>query len=513
MPPSERSQLRREARRLWASQPVNCCAQLRLWTRDGDAPPRPADFVGPVVGGLYDPVLRRYVGGADPHQISAHRGQVDLVLAALRATHRHVVALGAPGGGKTFGAVSAAYMLAMVNANQCIGVVAPTDKRLKIVWRDFLRLAQSFGTVAEINKKDGFIVLANNCVAQFVSGQTGDKQRGSSAQGWTWSAAGIDEAQSVGDETMQEVEFRGRAVGDRYVIVETCTNSSHPVFRARLEAYKADPATNLIIRYRGEENVFVPLSNWQAIRRSALISERDYRTRFLLEDLPPEHVLYPTFRYAEHIRPMPTDWTDITAQFAEEKCGYERVDTIVGQDFGVLRTVSILLRCFRHPQTGRRVWWAFDELTSMEGVPTGYHAAQLARMVDPSRCLVVADPHNNKPGGHGGTADYSEMRAEGFRVTPAGLPPIPVGARVAMVNGLLKSARGETRLYLASDEQGRPRPRRLSESLLSEEVPTSGNLRDVRKDTGDLTHWTAALGYGLWLWEAPELVYGLRDAA
>ena len=454
-------------------------------------------------------MLRRYIGEARPHLISAHRGQVDLVLAALSATHRHVVALGPPGGGKTFGAVSAAYMLAMVHANACIGVVAPTDKRLKIVWRDFLRLANSFGTVVDINKKDGFIVLANGCTAQFVSGQTGDKQRGSSAQGWTWSAAVIDEAQSVGDETMQEVEFRGRAVGDRYVVIETCTNSAHPVFRARLEAYKADPETNLIIRYRGEENVFVPLSNWQAIKRSALISERDWRTKFLLEDLAPEHVLYPTFHYAEHIRPLP-QWQDITEQTVEGLRMIDRVQVVVGQDFGVLRTVSILLRCFRHPQTGRRTWWAVDELTSNEGISAGYHASQLSRMVEPSTCLVVADPHVNQPNTHGGRADYSEMRAEGFRVIAAtSKPPIPINSRISLVRALLKNAKGEIRLYLAADSAGKPRCAKLAQALLAQEVPASGRFSETRKDYSDLSHWPDALGYGLWPFESQEMVYGV----
>ena len=90
-------------------------------------------------------------------------------------------------------------------------------------------------------------------------------------------------------------------------------------------------------------------------------------------------------------------------QVAEERRMVDQVRVIVGQDFGVLRTVSILLRCFRNPQTGRPTWWACDELTSTEGVSAGYHASQLSRMVEPSTCLVVADPQG---------AHRSAMRAD-----------------------------------------------------------------------------------------------------
>jgi hypothetical protein len=506
MPASERTELVRRARALWGSSLVDCAARVQLWTREGDSPPHPTTSLGRVYGGRYDTIDRRFVDeplGA-VSLISAHRGQVALVEAALEGTHRHVMALGAPGGGKTYGAVVAAYLLAMRSPNLAGGIVAPTGNGVTRVWDAFVRLAKSFGTFVDANIKDHWVLLVNGCLVQFVGAKAADEQTGTPIQGWTWEWCVVDESQSISQNAMNEVEYRGRTAGDRYRIIETATNSFHPEFRARVEAYKAAPEDHLILRYAGEENVWVPLSHWKKIRGSN-ISEREYRAKVLCEDVPPEHVLYPSFGYAQNILQLPP-WQDITERVVSDLAGFSGRRYVIGQDFGVLRTVSIVLRCLRNPKNGRRTWWAVHELTSFEGTHTGEHAAQLARIYEPGICLVVGDPHSRSQGDHADRADYTEFTLAGFSIVPAvARGQISIRSRLSMVNGLLKNAAGESRLFIAADDHGKPCCPLLAQSLLAQEVPESGRFSDTRKDYRDLSHWPDAIGYGLWLFEQPDM--------
>ena len=504
MPRSQRTELLEKIKAILSpgggTREVDCAVQLQVWRRKGDGDPYPSELLPRVYGGRYDRLLRRFVGPAGaPKVLRVHEGQAELILAALDGTHRHVLALGAPGGGKTLGAVAVAVCLACLTANDLGGVIAPTQKRLLIVWRDFLRVAKPLGLIDQVREATHEVRFNNRTWVQFLAAKRPDERTGTPLQGWSWSWVVPDESQSNSDDVMDEIEYRGRRVGDRYRVIETATNAQIGVFQRRLARYKCDPATYHIIRYAGEKNVFVPTSHWKQLAR--VLSKREYAVKVLCEDLPPENLLYPAFDLGKNLHPRPQVGTDITAKLVADRYGVEDRRWIVGQDFGVLRTVSIFLKCYL--EHGQRIWYACDEITSYEGTTAQMHARKILDRYNKNELIVLPDPHINTADVD--KSDYAAFRTEGLIVKLPVAPgkKISIRHRVAMLNGLLCNADGAHRFFVECDEGSLRNPRcpKLVDAFMGHTVPEDGCLRQTRKDYRDLSHWPDAAGYGLFPFE------------
>lgn len=494
MPRSERTLARDKLRKLLdpANRFIDLGVQLRVHQRGKDGA-EPGALLPRVYGGRYDRIAREYVGPPERIvEVSCHAGQVPLLTFDEPGVAR-VLALGAPGGGKTFAIIRRALLNGLSLPNSIGGLVAPTGDRRQILWRDFIELVEPLGWIDDVSFTRKEIILANGAVVQVLAAKKSSNQYGSPLQGRSWHWACVDESQNVDDESQLEIDTRGRRAGTKYVVFETATNAQVPSFRVRLEQYKASPV-HRILRYSGQENPWVEPEYWERLRK--LMSDRDYREKILAEDVPPELLIYPRFSFKETLRPLP-NLPDITQRVTNERYG-EPFKYIVAQDFGVLVTASIVLRCFGGPK-GERLWWAVDEITSYQGVTADLHARKLLGRYSVEDFLVVADPHFNSKDAD--KSDYNLFRREGLKIVPAATGKISKKHRIAMLNTLLEDASGVRRFFIACDNNRNPECKKLAESFMTLQYNEAGEPEKDKKDYRDRTHWSVAAGYGVFPWE------------
>lgn len=490
---------------------VEMCARLRVYGFPRvDGKPSKLELLPKVYGGTYDRIRRQYIE-VKPKQIreiTCHAGQLPLLTFDEPGVAR-VLALGAPGGGKTGAIVRRALLLALIYPNTTGGLVVPTNDRKRFVWDGLLEVAEPFGWVQSVQESKKRIILANNVVIDVLAAARSSTQRGSPLQGRSWDWACIDETQNVDDESQTEIDTRGRRVGTRYVVFETATNAQVPAFRVRLEQYKASPLCR-ILRYAGKENPWIEDAYWERLK--GLMSEREYREKILAEDVPPDMLIYPRFKFTDNVIPRPRgNVRDITERVVWERYNRRGVKYIVAQDFGVLVTCSIILKCYAGATKGERLWWAIDEVTSWTGTTADLHARKILQRYGVDDIIVIADPHFNSK--ESDKSDYNLFRGEGLDIRPATHGKIPKKHRISMVNALLEDSSGVPnvagmaesagvrRLFIDCDDNRNASCKKLVQSFLSMQYNAVGEAEADKKDYRDMSHWTAAVGYGLFPWE------------
>ena len=470
-------------------------AQLRVYRR-GKRRAVKAELLSRVYGGVYDRLHRRYVGPPTKiEEISCHAGQVPLLTFDEPYVAR-VLALGAPGGGKTFAIVRRALLNCLDRPNSIGGIVAPTDERRQIVWRDFLELVQPFGWVEDVRESKKEIVLINRAVVQVLAAKRPSVQAGSPLQGRSWDWCCVDESQNVAPDAQVEIDTRGRRAGTKYVVYEAATNSPVPSFKIRLEQYRANEKAHRILRYSGQENPWVDPEYWERLKER--MTEREYQELILAQDVAPELLVYGRFNFRENVQPRPQLGRDVTAQITLEKYG-RGYKYIAATDFGALTTTSIILKAYAG-KGGDRIWWAIDEFMSYQ-TTSDIHARKLLSRYAAEDLIVICDPHFNSK-----DADKSDMHLmvqEGLHVVPAVHGKIARKHRLSMMNTLFEDARGVRRLFIDCDEKTKtPACPRFAEACMSLQYNEYGEAEKDKKDKNDRTHTPAAVGYGVFPWES-----------
>jgi hypothetical protein len=466
--------------------------------------PTPSELLPRIYGGKYDRLTKRYVGRADKVvPLACHEGQLPLLTFDEPGVLR-VLAIGSPGAGKTFGAVRKGLIEALKWANTIGALVAPTGDRRQILWRDFLELVEPLGWVEDVSVSRKEITLVNRTVIQVLAAKAPSAQHGNPLQGRSWDWVVPDESQNISEESHAEIAARGRRAGKRYRIYETATNAEIPSFRVRLEELKTSPQCR-IIRFTGHQNPWIDPEWWERLRGD--MTDRRFRQFVMAEDVPPELLLYPEFEYRRHVADIPKGARDITAELAFQSYRYEDRHWIAAQDFGRLVTCTVFLKCYEvpdlNPQTGgvraKRVWFALDEITSGAGVTADIHARRILDRYDAGRVLVIADPHFNTKDSD--KSDYALFQQQDLKIVPAYHGRIAREHRYSMVNILLR----DDQLFV-----GRGRCKKLVESFMGMQRNDLGEGEKDKKDRFDLSHWTAALGYGLFPFEKIRGVTTLR---
>lgn len=524
---SERSLLREQIRSLLRADGrfVDMGAQLRVWRctcgvahreyarggsrhgqrHEGEA--APAELLPTVYGGRYDRLLRRYVGVPEQvREMKCHPGQVEVLTMDTTGILR-VLALGSPGAGKTFAAVTRSLLMALARPNSTGGLIAPTNDRRQILWQAFLELVEPAGWLEDVSTTRKEITLVNRVIVQILAAKSSSKQYGNPLQGRSFDWAVVDESQNVDDEAHVEIAARGRRASKTFVIIETATNAQVPAFRVRLEHFKTN-AQYRRINFTGYENPWIAPEWWERLRGD--MSEREFREKVLAEDVPAEMLVYPRFQLAKTVAPrgVVPAWVsdiqrrqwgklrDVTEQLTYERFG-RAAKYIIAQDFGVLVNAAEVLKAYR-AANGDLLWWVIDEVTS--GGATDIHARKLLQYYDSDDVLVVADPHFNSK--EADKSDYNIMRGEGLDVRPAATGTISKKHRIAMVNALLEDATGRRRLFIDCDANGTPRCRMLTRSFLTSQYNDHGEPEKERKaGLSDPSHWTSAVGFGVFPWE------------
>lgn len=526
MPVSERRKILEEAARLTRSSGsgrfVPFWLRFRLWLRadENDPPGRPGDVLPGLFGGLFDKVLRAYVDGAEPEderqiaELLLHPGQVEAILGNHDGLMR-VLALGAPGAGKTRLLSLKQAVWSCQRPNTTGGLVGATRDRVEILWTDALATLPKHW-IERISDYKREIFLHNGRKLEFVAAKEPSKLVGSPIQGRSWRDAVVDETQNIHDRVQMDIDERGRRAGTKYTIFESATRvGHHPHFENRLEMlYGPESKFHRLIRLNPMDNSFTPLDYWERFRGS--YTEREWNRRMLSLDVAPENIAYGAWS-RENIRPAPRsgNMEDVTRLITAEMYGNlpgaprGGWEWIVGTDWGTLCHASIWLKAFRDPRVpGELLWWAFRETYTRSAGDHSHgsgsataadHIRNLVRFANVTDFIVIADPGINTK--DTSKSDYHLARNEGAFVRPAHHKPIEVKHRVSMLNVLCHDSKGKRRWFIDCDGHGKPYCTELAKNIRAVEIGPDGKLEGNRKNYSDPSHGPAAVSYGVFPWE------------
>lgn len=471
-------------------------------------------------GGLLDTRTLEFVGPSrEPLVWYCSEQQEGLLLHDGDRAPRQLV-YGSMGAGKT--QVLAMWLIlrsiAMTGIICACGATAPTEERVNLIAdavKEKLR-----GDLYQHWRKAKEIRLANGVTIQMRSTTERSKETGNPVQGQTWFCCGSDEIQdSISAD--HHIEMRGRgAPKGIYRRLNTATAKDDPPWRDYVAERKHGKAAALwqIEHLLGPENPFTFPTYWEHLK--ATLSPRNYQRLVLAQDVPPENRVYVTWDRDVNLRPVPAVGARNVTQRILGKYG-RNLHMLIGHDPGEIYDVSILLQAYELPGLAHHVWFVVDEFTT-ERTTTEQHATQLRDYLrsewqmqwpdeDEPKVLVRCDPHGESES-RPDRSVYLQFKKLGIPIRAAaytakgkGSGRIDREARIEMVCRLLQSASGESRLYVACDEHKKPLAPRLVEAFERQERDEAGRAEAQRKGKNDQSHWTAALGYGLWAEEKLRL--------
>ena len=472
-------------------------------------------------GGLLDTRARQFVGpSSDPVAWFCSEAQERLLLHPEDGPPK-ILVHGGMGAGKTELAAPWAILRSIEfcgYSGGCILATAPTGKRLRVLQRKIAaRMPPEWGSWVEHHS---VFRMATGVDIELRATKRYSKDGGSPVAGLDAFAAVSDEIQDhiFDPEVESEIDARGRsAPGGVYRRVATATAKSSSAWRDHLGVLKESPEWE-VVHMLGPSNPFVWPQYWERLKHGR--SEREYQ-RIMGFDVGPEKQVYSTFSRDTHLMPIPqVGARDVTSRVMR---GYgSNIAAVVGHDPGSLQDVSLLLKAFEFAKPLRLkgvtipakapVWFVVGELTT-NGTTAEEHAAELLRWLqtehsleighhDDPGVLVIADPSSEneaKQSPH--KSVYKAMRRVGLHRVVSAAPKgkrVPKEAGIEMVRGLFRDASNEARLFVAKLPNGRPAAPDLVRALEESERDEKGDAETQRKDVHDLSHWPAALRYGLY---------------
>lgn len=397
------------------------------------------------------------------------------------------------------------------------GQTAPTLGRLGNVKIEMLKVwAPNWGRYVARDEFEGFELCDGSRIRYRYTHQQ-SAAKGAPIQGYNWSWCGRDEMQDQ-VEAHADIESRGRAArggGTYYKQLGTATAKDDPNWRTLRDGLIAGGkwrASKLLVA----NSPFVS-PTFLEDKRASGVTDREFRRRWLAEDLPPESRLYFNWDRAHNLKPVPLiGATKITSQVVHAKIGKEGVTLLAGHDPGVAKSASILVEAYQIRGEADPVWWVRGELFTTH-VPTESHARTLLAKVQDEfgvnktanggKLHVRAQPvgqSEDKPD----EDIYRIWRALGIDIRAAqykkdgtGTGHIPRESRVEMVNTLFCDATGRRRLFIDCDDLRKPCAPKLVEALETIERDESGRISKDKRLDYDKSDPPDALGYILWPWE------------
>ena len=479
------------------------------------------------LGGMLDTVAGCFVGPSKkPVVWYVGKRQVEILL--RRDPHRSRTLLySAEGGGKTVMLAMwlwiQAIILVQLGTGGAIGATAPTHERLQTLVKavsqrapvDSAKKAKpgAWGTYYT-EDRELRLPAATGVLIQFRSTKKQSAATGSPVQGFTWKAHGGDELQdSAEDGADADIEARLRGARQSFRM-NTATAKDSSTWRTFRDGLSADWQ---IERIGYTETPFVWPEHWDRMRRN--MSPREWQRRGLAMDVGPERMLYHTWDRAKNLVPVPRIGKhDVTHRVVGAAA-------LVGHDPGKLFDVSLLI--FAYEIEGKRLWWVRDEYTT-ESTTIDQHIAGFKRHLqenwqlqypqpDEPKVVVRADPYSDSSDDQPDRGVYTAWKLAGFKALSAaynkqgeGKGKVPKEGRIEMVNRLLCNAAGERRLFVDCDDRRKPCAPKLVESIELSERDEAGKAEAQKKNSRDLSHWTAALGYALWPYERLREIEGMR---
>ena len=482
---------------------VDCAVRVRVYRRDAAGQAQAQELLPRAYGGVYDRFQARYATDRRPAkvtEIKVHGGQLPVLDSIGKKGLRRVLALGAPGGGKTMAVVVTAIILAVRQPNSMGGVLAPTRDRAEWVFHKMLGILAPAGlVVGEPSDRKLEIQLVNGTKILFRGAARRSETSGSTIAGRDWHWAVEDEQQDIADADLLEVDFRGRVNPD-YQVFSSATNAARHEFQMRLQKYQTQTDRHQVVRFTGYDNAFTSLEHWDALKST--MSPEDFDRYVYCKAVPREGRVFPAFDYMGNTAPMPSMRDDITPRLTQAKFA-TAYDYVIGWDPGVIVSASVIMKAYAAPGVDERQWFVLDEVTTRDAT-TEHHARDLhswlmRRGIQQGQCLVIGDPHENKETDR---SDYLQMQAAGFVTKRSNSGQmIERKHRIAMTNALLKDANGRIRLYLAAGEAGPARAAKTAECFGQLMYAPNGEIDYRHKTYLNKAHWGEAVGYGLFPFE------------
>ena len=406
------------------------------------------------------------------------------------------------------------------------GQTAPILKRLGLVSDEFIKLwRQSWGRYVARDDFEGF-ELCDGCRIRFQHTHRSSAAAGSPIQGFNWSWCGRDEMQDQVDVHL-DIESRGRAArAGQYKQLATATAKDDPEWRTLRDSLIAGGQWSMS-KLLVADSPFVA-ENFLEVKRRSGVTDREFRRRWLAEDVPPESRLYHTFDRTENVRPIPLGARKITSIVLSRKTGDKRHAVLGGHDPGAAKSGSVWLDAYEVPQRrGEVLWWVRHELFTLHET----HEQHATKALDISRkrfgCNIRPDAEQvhfrSQPWGQAeDKPDLNvmavwkrigiDLRAAQYTKDGKGIGQIKKESRIGVLNRLFCDAGGVRRLFLECDDRGTCVTPLLLAALETMERDALGRPeheeKNVKHDKSDLP---ASLGYALYPFER-ELAIGLRAA-
>ena len=454
---------------------------------------------------------------------------------------------GSEGAGKSVALVmwTAVRVLEHVGRNVTGAITVPTTPRFRAVKKEIAKIWPA--RWYRWKERDHAYAFHVGPSVQIVSAVQRSEAGGSPLQGDSLEWCASDELQ---DHFGLEADIMSRGRGsDRYLRLCTSTSKDYSEWRDFRATVQASTMWTFA-RMLGMDSPFVDADFWQNIRRSGTVTEREWRRRYLAEDVGPERQVYFNWRRTYDngnpagLRSIPDGARDVTAEILAPWVSNAAV--LIGHDPGERQQVSVFLKAFIIPGQrkgdDRPRWFVVDEVTSPEATIHAHAQVVLARLrsqwnchtpgrdgrPDPSSpiALVRIDPHTRGGEGHPGS-DVATIwkslgmvaRAAAYKSTATTVEPaiIKRRQRIDLVNTLLSATAdvGEVRRLFVATRSGflwpenerdhRAAAPNLVKAFETMEFNEAGKAETERKDGDDLSHWPAATGYALWNVEAPRL--------
>lgn len=487
----------------------------------GTTLPRLAEVRDPYrLGGRYDTLTHKFVGPCENWRVWLVGEKQFDILFNPKATQHNLI-YSAEGVGKTTLMSQWVWiqvlLAAVAGVPGNLGATAPTSPRLDTFIRSVCDLAPISsarapvaGAWGTLRLDAGEILTCSNHLIQFKSTKQQSAAIGSPLQGYNFGLGiGMDELQDS-LPAFSDAVARLRA-GANAPIFGTATAKDSSAWRSFRDAL-SDKWTIHRLSYR--EGFAVHDSHWEMMQGE--LSPREWNRRGLALDVGPESALYPTFVRTVNLAPLPLIGAkDVTSRVLSRYGA--NLHALLGHDPGAVQDVTEVLKAFQFKGEANHRWYVVGEFRT-ERTTSEEHSHQLLDWLqtkfglqypspDEPKVLLRMDPY--------GTTDSKTDRSVYLTFRQAGFDPrsaafkngkgngrIPKEARIEMVNSLLCNAKSVSRLFIATDDRGKPCAPLLVESLEMSERDAAGQAEMVKKRVkgagGDLSDPTAALGYALW---------------
>jgi hypothetical protein len=388
------------------------------------------------------------------------------------------------------------------------GQTAPVLNRLGLVKDEFKKLWRpSWGRYCQRDDFTGF-ELCDGSRIRFQHTHRQSASQGSPIQGFNWSWAGRDEFQDQIDVHL-DIESRLRAAkAGRAKQLATATAKDDPDWRTLRDSIIAGGQWAMS-RLLVAESPFVA-ENFLAVKRQSGVTEREFRRRWLAEDVPPESRVYFSWDRKENLRPAPhVGARRVTSLVLSRKTGNRRHNLLIGHDPGTAKAASVFLEAYEI--RGEICWWVRGELWTLHK-STEQHALDALAIARKFGCNVrpdgeIAHVRAQPVGQAEDRPDLDvyriwsrcgfDIKAAQYKKDGTGTGVIKKDARIEMVNRLLCDAAGKRRLFIDVDDHGKPVAPKLVEAFETMERDHRGRAEHEAKDEKDPTDAPCALGYAL----------------